>query len=148
MYGLDEDDAPSGTSAYTAEDRRMRFTQEAIDRKIASVEAQGQCITVKARADQLLLDLDDEVAYTTFSIRFHELRNLFEWEIEDQWRSKSGKGIHVVVKLTRPMEAARRIALQCALGSDPMREAFAIVNLEMAASTPSILFKPIGGDGE
>lgn len=38
-------------------------------------------------------------------------------------RSAGGKGWHVVIRLTRPLQPAETVAVQACMGSDPRREA-------------------------
>lgn len=56
----------------------------------------------------------------------------------DQWVSKSGNGLHVILKSNTPLVGLERIVLALLLGSDPMHEMF---NYRESV-TPGYLNKP------
>lgn len=91
--------------------------------------------------DRLLLDLDTPESQERYAQLFPVVQGYFEGAIEEnRWLSKSGIGMHVVVKLPFHIDMPSRIALQAALGSDPKREILSIGYLH----SPSVLFKPDG----
>lgn len=59
-------------------------------------------------------------------------------------RSVSGN-MHVWLRLSRPMDAASRIALQALMGSDPVREALSLLRLQAMSEAPIALFETYGG---
>lgn len=100
----------------------------------------------------MLLDFDNtDVLPERYHVGIQILNNNgFYCHEEAIWRSKSGLGFHVVVKLETPIDIYRRLALQAALGSDPKRELLAVMRASNGVAEPSVLFKPAdaekGGD--
>ncbi len=121
-------------------------TQESLDLAIAGAVADGMTV-VAAGPHELLLDLDDEAALGRYENLRPALAENFGGAESERWRSKSGQGWHVVVRLLKPMDVARRIALQASLGSDGLRELLAIACLENNVTEPSVLFRPAEGGG-
>lgn len=62
-------------------------------------------------------------------------------------RSVSGN-THVWIRMGRPMDAASRIALQAALGSDPVREALCLLRHQCGSKAPIALFETEEGAKE
>ena len=91
--------------------------------------------------DELLLDLDagQEPVAEILSI----VREKFGIKSEQRWISRSGTGIHVVIKMDGPLPPAERIALQAALGSDPKRESIAIWEWILLKTSTISLFRPV-----
>ena len=87
------------------------------------------------------MDLDDEQALKTYEKVLPIVTELFELKELDRWKSKSGVGIHVVLQC-KPLSFVKRVAIQAALGSDPIRECLAISMEIDGLIEPSVLFKP------
>ncbi len=86
------------------------------------------CYVLKPTNKQLFIDIDTDEQFEQFKKTLHVLRNHYvchrEFEIAP---SKSGlPHRHVIVNLYQAQPLMVRIALQAALGSDPMREVLSI----------------------
>ncbi len=111
-----------------------------IEEAIADAEKSGFEV-VRSTDTTLLLDLDDPAALAIFSMMMRRLERVFRLKEIARWRSKSKRGLHVLVECaSMPFQA--RVALQSCLGSDPMREALAIAMALDGKENPSVLFKP------
>jgi hypothetical protein len=106
---------------------------------------EANCGIVYADDTTLQLDLDGDEAIT----KHYEVRNLLEdlgfpidLASETAWNSKGGRGLHVQLKLTRPLPAKDRILLQALLGSDIKREALSLVRTLNGQEHPILLFRP------
>ena len=96
--------------------------------------------------NEVLLDLDDDVAYTRFTLALTRLRNEFGG-VKAKWRaSKSGlPHRHVVVLFPIvDFDAPSRIALQAIMGSDLTREMLSLFRHWHEDPCPSLLC--IAGD--
>jgi hypothetical protein len=90
-----------------------------------------------------LLDLDSEEAVECFEALLPKAVELWSVQVADRYHSKSGPpNTHVVLKLSEPRSAAWRIALQAALGSDPVRELLSLRRLDNGIVEPSRLYRP------
>lgn len=95
---------------------------------------------IHARPNELSLDLDDGAEINPRV--FLEIQTHFpEYEVFT-WPSKSGKGSHVLfrfkgVKFTE----GEALALECALGSDPVRTAANVIRVKKNMSFPRYLFR-------
>lgn len=113
---------------------------------IANVATEGY-IPTYPDVDELQLDLDNELHITAFQRSFEVLKNnlrvlgLDEADCKMQMSpSRSGKGMHVRIRLTGlVMDDILRIALQSALGSDPVRELLGILRAQRGDAHPSML---------
>lgn len=108
---------------------------------IQKAVSEGMEVVISDRRT-LLLDLDDEAAkarYRQFLPRFEEL---FPIEKKEAWKSKSGAGMHVKLTLYQDAPVEARLAMQAALGSDPMREMLGLKRVWNGIEEPSLLFKP------
>lgn len=92
---------------------------------------------------QLFIDLDDGdmTAFVRRLVAQYEgcVKN-WRW-----WKSKSGKGRHVVVELVprgKPPEPKEVVRMQRELGSDPKREKAALKDIAVGNPFYSILFRP------
>jgi len=93
----------------------------------------------------LLLDLDDKAARSTFDHNLDVVKRIFGVEKIDAWVSKSGGDHqHVAVTLKQKATILERVAIQAALGSDPIREILTLVRLRNGVKEPSRLFRPKG----
>jgi hypothetical protein len=118
-----------------------------IEDGIAIGRAKG-CEVIQSAPNLLLLDFDTAEALERFDRLRGSFFRLFPADEVVEWPSKSGKPHHrhVMVKLSAPIEdAALRVALQAALGSDPKREIFSVLRLLQGTKEPSLLFKPQEG---
>jgi hypothetical protein len=109
---------------------------------VADAEKRGFSI-IRSAQNLLLIDIDDADSKRHFERTLGLLRNHFGLKELQRWRSKSGKGWHIVVECT-PCDFTTRIALQACLGSDRKREALALMMAMDGEFEPSYLFKPGG----
>ena len=122
------------------EDRESEGYQWCIEDSIEAAKQAGFQI-VESSDSQLLLDLDTADDLLRYNSVFSHLRNVFALREVDRWKSKSGKGLHVVVACN-PLPFPERAALQACLGSDPIREGLAIAMHRDGKKDPSVLFMP------
>lgn len=116
------------------------FTQEqAIDKA-----TRDNFTVVYGDASHLLLDLDSHYDHDFFKRIFPVFQNFVNCKIKDQWRSKSGKGQHVVIELTEPMlSLEERTMCQAILGSDRSHELLSYFkNFKQEGAESVVLFKP------
>jgi hypothetical protein len=100
------------------------------------------CSVVYSTPTSLLLDLDTGAQRDQFERMLPKLNRTFPAKERERWASKSKKGLHVVVDLETPLAVPERIALQCSLGSDPMREMLGIALHQSGIENPIVLFRP------
>jgi len=107
---------------------------------LTAIADQLQCTLYKGKANELLLDLDDEGTMVNMDVRniVHEKFKILE---EVSWTSRRG-GRHIVLTLGTELPPPVRIGLQAALGSDPKREMLALWEWQMAGTDTISLFKP------
>lgn len=103
------------------------------------------CVAIAGDPFTIQLDLDlatypDALNHYTELLPF--LQNILPCVESDRWVSKSGKGLHVVLKSTIPLSLRDRLVIQAALGSDPRREILAVMRIREAEQKVSYLFKP------
>jgi len=100
---------------------------------------------IRSTPRTILLDLDDGAAMDRYRHVLQRIKDLFGGLAEEsRWKSKSGIGTHVVVKAGMDLTVEQRLLLQCALGSDPIRESLGLNLLLNGVSNPIALFKPKG----
>lgn len=108
------------------------------------------CSIVIPEPNQLQIDIDSEEAYSVFQKRIFEYKYYSQLSITIETHpSKSGlpkKHITVTVNDSKSnphvFSEWERIALQFALGSDPIRETLNAWRLLRGAENPSRLFEP------
>lgn len=88
--------------------------------------------------NELLIDLDTEEQYQTFLKQYERLQQDYSCTSR-VYPSKSGlPRRHVVVELYFNMSPFQRIALQAALGSDPMRELLSFIRVMNSDPHPTL----------
>lgn len=116
-------------------------TGETIEDVVAKYKRQYHIY--RSTNNHLLLDLDDEAAVHTYARNAPDVQDQWgPWAKIESWKSKSGKGTHVFVTLSKPLPAPVRYGLQLWLGSDPVREILSLKRLKDGETEPSILFRP------
>lgn len=117
------------------------LTPEEFHNENAVAVADGMMVRM-ADDNHLLLDLDDEAAIARFAKLRPKLADLFGAKVVEEYESRSGPGhLHVILELGEPFPAAFRIALQAAMGSDPLRELLSLRRLANGVVEPSRLFR-------
>lgn len=120
----------------------MSTLTETIEEAAEEAEEKG-CIIIESDESTLLLDYDSAEAAQQFENRRWSLEQIFGVESIESWPSKSGGGhVHYKVVLLQKLTSAQRIALQAAMGSDWVRELFAVERDRLGKRNPSILFQP------
>lgn len=90
----------------------------------------------------LFIDIDDEDAYKRFDKAMDCIINHFNGQVIKNTPSRSGlPKRHIVVRLDRHVTDAERIALQAALGSDPVREILGIVRVQHKDPHPTLFLE-------
>lgn len=112
--------------------------------------AKINCHVVKPEANQLQLDIDNEEAFDTYVNRVTEyIKHSGLTVYQEVHYSKSGyPNRHITLTVTDAhdnpyvFDEWERLALQFALGSDPIRETLNSWRLLTGSSNPSRLFEP------
>lgn len=114
-----------------------KIAQEVKDEAIAD----GHSI-IDSEPDVLLLDYDDPPE-GLYQQRLILLQNIFPFTtVERLYVSRSGKGFHAVIRLGCNLPVLARIALQAAMGSNPLREILAVSENISGNETPPFLICP------
>lgn len=114
-------------------------TQRKQKEAIRRAEAHGFEV-LQGSPTRLLLDIDSSLAWDHYLDVFERIQDVYDLEEVNTYRSKSGNR-HVVLKC-RKADVRTRIALEAALGSDPVRAAISLAEVENGVAEPSILFRP------
>lgn len=117
-----------------------------VDPAILRAKAAGFRV-IRADSNQLLLDLDDGQEINAEVLE--KIRDVYGTPEIKEWPSKSARGRHVVLtfkngwlKKNVAFTDAEATALECALGSDPLRAVGNIVRIKMDKEDVRILFQP------
>lgn len=96
------------------------------------------------------MDLDSKADILWYKYAFPKVLEFFPLREIEQWPSKSGKGIHVVLESsTIPLSIEERLLLQCILGSDRLRELYSMARIgKVPVEIDSVLFRPPNPDKE
>ena len=99
---------------------------------------------IEGYENTLLLDLDSHYDISYFKFIFPVFQSYVKCSIKDEWRSKSGKGKHMVIKLEEPMPSLEcRSMCQAILGSDRIHELLSFFkNYVKEGAESVVLFKP------
>lgn len=123
-------------------DTEYASTQEGMDSARERACKEGMTIVI-GEPNVLLLDLDDG-AKMNYQV-FEKLIELFGDATTESWASRGAHGTHI--KLTfdmkQPFTPAEALALECALGSDPLRTLFGVARLHQGVVQPRMLFRPL-----
>ena len=96
---------------------------------------------VRTSPDRLLLDIDREDDLRKFATGKQLLESHFGLREISRWRSKSGKGWHIIMQCN-PCDFTTRLLLHACLGSDLKREALGLMMQADGENEISFLFKP------
>lgn len=116
------------------------LTPEAFEAACEKARAEGLEV-VTAHAGSLLLDLDTAEQLAQFERVLPTVERNFGIVNVERWASKNGN-THVAVGINKALSAAQRVALEAALGSDPVRAVLCVGRIEQGVAEPSRLFKP------
>lgn len=93
---------------------------------------------------------DDEVCaqlMLMFNKRLHKMERVFpSLYLKEFWRSKSGRGLHMVLYVTEPLPWPIRSLIAIHLGSDIKREYCSLRRYTNGVPEPWMLFKPQTAD--
>jgi hypothetical protein len=90
----------------------------------------------------LLIDIDNEADMARFDRGMDFIIKHFNGQVIKSTPSRSGlPKRHIIVRLDRPVTDAERIALQAALGSDPVREILGIVRVQHKDPHPTLFLE-------
>jgi hypothetical protein len=103
------------------------------------------CYVVYPKEDELQIDCDSEDAFKEFKKRWEEFESVVTYDVE--WRATpSSSGLphrHITVTAKgRIFSVWERIALQFALGSDPVREKLCVLRYTYGIPEPVRFFEP------
>lgn len=116
------------------------LTKEAYDHEAAMAEINGFEVIIR-KPDQLLLDLDSELARSIFYSQSERMGAILDGHSES-WPSKTPGHDHLLLGLRAEVTPLEAIALQAMLGSDPMREYLNLLRLRNEVEEPTRLFRP------
>jgi len=120
--------------------------------QVAEEEAanRGQIVKYPAR-NELFIDIDNTFQLEMFNRRFNDLsaipNELFDDAKVTETPSRSGfPHLHIIVSLIKNKRRIKltdwqRVALQFALGSDPVKETLTVYRILAEVENPSILFE-------
>jgi hypothetical protein len=118
------------------------LTPEKFEATRAKAEEKGFEV-VMGHDQLLLLDLDGEAAQARFHEQLELVNRMFGVDGYQKWASKSGGDHqHVLVYLKTPATLQERVAIQAAMGSDPIREILTLIRARNGIVEPSRLFRP------
>lgn len=123
------------------EEKEKSYLEESFEDAIREAGVNG-CEVIKSTETTLLLDFDNGAQQDQFTNMFRRLKDTYGLKEVERWASKSGRGVHVAVSMKEPLNVTERLLLQCALGSDPMREALGLKLVKSGVENPIMLFKP------
>lgn len=104
---------------------------------------QYNCDVIEAKDNELFIDIDTEERGKQLDFMLRYLRKHFGPITTRKLVSKQGlPHQHVIVTLPRPLPLITRVALQAAMGSDPMRELVSLRRCEDQEEHVVILFRP------
>jgi hypothetical protein len=90
----------------------------------------------------LLIDIDNDEDMKRFDRGMDVMIKHFNAQVIKSTPSRSGlPKRHLIVRLDRPVSNAERIALQAALGSDPVREILGIVRVQHNDPHPTLFLE-------
>lgn len=147
-FAQTRNEAPANrNTAYREMFTRVEAEAEYKKRSKPQLEALAEkrgCECVWGTDKQLLIDIDDREYKTE---RFYELmrqiQEIVGYEPDVQsWESRHG-GMHIVVTLHESYDAPTRLALECALGSDPKRALLTWQRLRDGEDPLHVLFRPL-----
>ena len=115
-----------------------------IEHVIYKAEVNARIGTVyRSSPELLLLDLDTPDAREQYRRVFPILAPLYKLTELHFYTSKSGKGVHAILSIGKPItEPLIRLGLQAMLGSDGVKEALSVRRLNAGQDEPSLLFRP------
>lgn len=130
------------TLAPDHEDNPYTPDQKHMDEACAKASKAGMAL-IYGDSRTLLLDLDDGAAVNVGVLK-KLVENYGDFTMAS-WLSKSGEGEHVVLKFdpgSAEWSHAEAIALEAALGSDPIRAVLSVLRIREGVTNPRVLFKP------
>lgn len=122
------------------------LSQTALDDAIETALEEG-FIVFQSSPTSLLLDIDIDRDNGAALRQYERVLPLafekFGVEEKERWNSKSGTNLHIRLEIPYELPFGTRTLLQCALGSDAVREVLGYVsNTEFGVKEPSVLFRP------
>ncbi len=124
----------------------MSNLNENQEQAVEQAESEGLTV-VHSSTTLLLIDLDGAQAIDYFNDSVERVtdalkdRDVTLTELA-RWKSKSGKGLHIKMKLSKPLNVSTRLLLQACLGSDRLREFLSLMRKWDGCKEPSLLFRP------
>lgn len=119
-----------------------------IGRDVAKLAEHRGCEVVLPDEYEVQLDLDSDEDRALLDIqlqRFNDYEAQFRGPlavITNEWRSRSGVGRHVIVRMPFAMEDDERVLWQALLGSDRKRELYNMLRILKEMQDPIALFRP------
>jgi hypothetical protein len=110
---------------------------------MAAAEAKERgCVVVLPKENELFIDIDSEEQDGAFE-RAIAIYRRHRSAVAVKTPSPSGEPdhFHVVVRLTKTVDARERIMLQACMGSDPVREMLSLLRLERGDPNPTLFFE-------
>jgi hypothetical protein len=114
-------------------------TQEAMDAARERAVLEGLEI-IEGTPSTLLIDLDNGAELNQAMVT--KLAEQFGGYSFQQWESRSRCGSHIRITMDVTFTPAQALALESALGSDPLRTILGVKRLQNGVVQPRMLFKP------
>lgn len=108
----------------------------------AQAQARGQ-VAVVPKENELFIDIDNLHSLERFYKALVALSRNDNDAFDVTIRSSKSGGVHfhIVVTLRRDVSTLERIALQAALGSDPVREIISLARIRAGNPNPTVFFE-------
>lgn len=119
---------------------------DALNRDPEESAADLGCYVVYPKGSELQVDIDSEEAYQKFLLNYNRFCNEGAISVVSCTETPSKSGLpnrHITIKLGYTICKWERIALQFALGSDPIRETLCVLRYSLGIENPIRFFEPI-----
>lgn len=110
------------------------------DQMQAWAEDHGMAILFPA-PDELFIDIDNKESLQEFRESFALLRRMYDSQasyVKAESKTEDGEHWHIIVKLSKPVSAIERLALQAAMGSDNKRELLGYIRYKANDPKPTM----------
>lgn len=120
-------------------------TAYGIDFGVDAMEEKAESLGLKVivpPCNSLALDLDTDDQFAVYQRNFEVFKRHSEDLVAEVFETASKSNHrHIYIKLKRALPMHQRLALQAALGSDPMKELLGNLRTELGEGTPIAMFE-------
>ncbi len=119
------------------------MSEPLLDQKEAIRKAKKEGFKVfRSSPRWLLIDIDCEGDLEIYDENLEMIQKTVHVKEVRRWKSKSGDGWHILVKLPEGLPVAERMLMQAILGSDLKREWYNLLRVKTGNPEPALLFEP------